>query len=113
MICDATIEEMKAQRDNRWNDWPCAFGYADGFDMDDVAEVLASYCQPGRDGYANTDVHGLFRLKDGRYATLSAWCDTTGWDCQAAGHGEVYATLEEAKRLGLTLEERERLEVTL
>jgi len=52
--------------------------------------------------YAEEDVHALLRLKDGRYATVSASCDSTGYDC--LGHVDWYyaETLEQAVMFGLT-----------
>jgi hypothetical protein len=54
---------------------------------------------------------GVFHLKDGRYASLNAGCDYTGWDCQASGTARVAWTLEEIIRLGLTEAERDRLDL--
>lgn len=53
-------------------------GYAGstaGFDVDDVALVIAS-----RYGH-NDDASWLAAVKllDGRYAYIEAWCDYTGW----------------------------------
>jgi hypothetical protein len=50
-------------------------GSVECFAMEDVAEVIAS-ADGDNDGPAWI---GFFRLKDGRFATLSAWCDYTGW----------------------------------
>lgn len=51
-----------------------------GLSASDVAEVVAAW---GRTGdYAEWEGGFLLRLKDGRHAYLSGWCDTTGWGCQ-------------------------------
>lgn len=34
------------------------------------------------EGVASWEGGFLLRLKDGRYAYLEGWCDTTGWGCQ-------------------------------
>jgi len=69
-------------------DWAAAFEYADpdqavpglgvsteSFCREDVEEIL--YIDDGfNDG---DDWIGVFRLRDGRFARLSAWCDYSGW----------------------------------
>lgn len=70
-------------------DWNEAFGYAgepdtcagnnrkeNGFTREDVAEII--FMRAGAND-AETWL-GIFRLKDGRFAYLSAGCDYTGWD---------------------------------
>lgn len=84
-------------------------GDASGFTREDVAEILAI-----DDGCNDEESWvGLFRLKDGRYAFLSASCDFTGWDCQAGGHAFVGGDLESMVRYGLGAEDRERLKAQL
>lgn len=55
----------------------------------------------------------LVELWDGRFATVTAGCDYTGWDCQAGGWALVAASLEEAVRFGLDEVARERLGLVL
>lgn len=71
-------------------DWEEAFKYASnpsaiffsdtkvnttGYDREDVEEVLGlSEGENDGDGWV-----GAFKLKDGRFAMLEAWCDYTGW----------------------------------
>lgn len=71
-------------------DWKEAFAYAvkpdecppgtgidrSGFTREDVAEVIA--IDDGENDGQNW--MGVFRLRDGRFAFLSAGCDYTGWD---------------------------------
>ena len=60
------------------------------------------------EGYASVDIAGLFELNDGRYATLVAGCDTTGWDCQSSvTWSKQFATLDEAVLYGLDQEARD------
>lgn len=80
----------------------------------DVAKVLAA-----EDG-ENDGAHwiGLFKTQcydDGRflYLTVRAWCDYTGWDCQADGNADWADTLADAIAFGLTHEERTRLKSQL
>lgn len=56
---------------------------------------------------------GVFLLKDGRYASLIAKCDYTGWDCVASGDSWVAADLPSIIRWGLTDETRVRLGLLL
>lgn len=72
---------------------------------EDVVEIIA--VEEGQ----NDGPHwiGVFRLRDGRYASLDAGCDYTGWDCQANGDGFVAATLNEIINFGLTDSARQRL----
>lgn len=96
----------EAIRDSDWSEG--AFAYAP-FLITDVAEVVAAV-----DGYNDGDSWtGVFRLKDGRYGYLTAWCDYTGWDCQAGGHGDTRATLEEVIRELCTEDDRKRLGLKL
>lgn len=75
------------------------------FTREDVQRVI--YMQAGENDAA--DWLGVFELKDGRFATLSAGCDYTGWDCQAGGRARVASTLDILVRFGLTDGERDRL----
>lgn len=65
-----TIQEMRDSFD-----WREAFKYSDGFNMDDVAEIIAS--ENGENDGASWVA--VFALSDGRYAYLEAGCDYTGW----------------------------------
>ncbi|SFA91025.1 hypothetical protein SAMN05216312_102183 [Cohnella sp. OV330] len=75
------------------------------FDREDVAEIIAM--SDGENDGPNWI--GIFKLKDGRYASIDAGCDYTGWDCQACGYAEVCGTLEEMIKWGLSDEQRKRL----
>lgn len=76
-----------------------------GFGIDDVAEVLSA--DPGENDSQSWMMAG--KLKDGRFFFLDAWCDYTGWDCQAGGDGQVADTLPNLIRYGMTTEARARL----
>lgn len=52
----------------------------------------------------------ILYLEDGRYVFMSAGCDYTGWDCQAGGRSLVSDDLGELIALGISLEEKERLQ---
>jgi hypothetical protein len=34
------------------------------------------------EGYGSWEGGFILELKDGRFATIEGWCDTTGWGCQ-------------------------------
>lgn len=64
------------------------------------------------EGWASKDVVVLVELVDG-WATLTAWCDTTGFDCQSGGIWKWAATKEDAIQNGLDKEGRIRLGLAL
>lgn len=90
------------------SDWEEAFSYAP-FNRGDVVEVLHSV-EGQNDGDSWV---GIFRLADGRFGYLTAWCDFTGWDCQANGHGDTRATIDDVIRELCTDDNRLRLGLTL
>jgi hypothetical protein len=52
------------------------------FTREDVAEILHFYSDPvdhDADGLGDWDGCVIVRLKDGRYAACSGWCDFSGW----------------------------------
>lgn len=75
------------------------------FAVGDVAEILA--LSEGQNDEQSW--FGAFRLKDGRFVFVSAWCDHTGWGCQDGGLARVAASLEDLKRLGIDDAVRARL----
>ncbi len=77
------------------------------FQRVDVAEILAA--EEGENDGPNWI--GVFRLKDGRYAFLSAGCDYTGWDCRSGGHAIVDDDLDHLIQLGLGADDRARLKL--
>lgn len=97
-------------------DWKHVFAYGptagQGFykhpyaiDTYDVAQTLAA-ANGDNDG---PDWVGVFQLFSGDYLTIRAGCDYTGWGCQESGNSELFSSLEDAIRYGLSDEERERL----
>lgn len=74
------------------------------FSRDGVAEVLA-LCE----GAAHErDWLGVFRLEDGRFASLRARCCGAGWSCHADGGANVARALANLVRYGLTEPEARR-----
>ncbi len=76
---------------------------------EDVAEVIAA--DDGDNDGPNWI--GVFRMRDGRIAFLSAGCDYTGWGCQEGGHTMVCGDLDTMIRLGLGDNDRDRLKLPL
>lgn len=115
-------EESKAF-DANWRedyDWQEAFAYARNirtatgcdpapFTIDDVASVHAA--DPGQNDEQSWMMAG--QLKDGRWFFLDAWCDYTGWDCQAGGDAQVANSLPALIRYGMTEEARQRMNLEL
>lgn len=73
-------------------DWECAFEYIE-CNRNDVAEIYAS--DLGENDEQSWCIYG--KLNDDRYFYLSAWCDYTGWDCQAGGEGFIDSDLNVIK----------------
>lgn len=91
-------------------------GYGVRYAMDDSGEApeaagLASLeaFSAWTGDYAEEDVHALLRLADGRYATVSASCDSTGYDCRGYVDWRYSESFEDAVMFGLTENGRELL----
>lgn len=60
----------------------------DEFDLAAIEQVLAV-----REGERDGEFwYWVLRLRDGRYAALSGWCDYTGWDCRSGAESSLHAT---------------------
>jgi len=71
----------------------------------DVVRVIAT-----SDGEADErEWVGLFEMRDGKFVSVRAGCDYTGWDCRADGSSDVADTEGDAIAFGLTEAERTRL----
>ena len=88
---------------------PSYAGSTESFGVDDVEEILA-ISNGENDG---PDWIGAFRLKDGRYAFVSAGCDYTGWGCQDGGCARLADNVDDLVRLGMGDADRGRLGFTL
>lgn len=97
-------------------DWREAFGFAQS--PEPAAPTLIVNCAPvtrelvkeikflrlGANEDQNWFLVGF--LEDGRWFSLDAGCDYTGWDCQAWGKCWVANTEEEILQHGITNEQR-------
>lgn len=61
-------------------DFSESLNQAKGFSQPDIAECVASWGETGDDNEWSGGF--LLKLKDGRFAYLTGWCDYTGWGCQ-------------------------------
>ena len=103
-ISHMTPEEL--MQDPDWESaWPVS-GAERIVPMTEVAEVLA-HADGENDG---ADWIGIFRLKDGRFLYVSAWCDYTGWGCQDGGQAFACATIERLCADHVTDADRDRFE---
>lgn len=64
------------------------------------------------EGYADKNVVGIVQLVDG-WAAVTAWCDTTGWDCRSDAVWKWAPTYEDIVRSGLDNAGRANLGVAL
>ena len=89
-------------------DWTEAFGFAD-FGITDVNEIIA-ISEGENDGEPWI---GVFKLNNGRFAFLTAWCDYTGWDCQSGGDSYQNDSLASLIRWDMNSSARRRLNMAL
>lgn len=92
--------------------WEASSGGNDIPDPGDVAEITHAWAT-SPEGWASVDISFLARLTDGRWAACTAWCDTTGWDCQAGVDWKVDASRDTVIRFGLDKEARAHLGLSL
>lgn len=76
----------------------------DEFSREDVVCILA--IDDGEND--ERDWITIVELKDGRFATVSAGCDYTGWDCRSGGGAVVCRDLALLWKLGTCADARER-----
>lgn len=89
------METAELFDEERYGDWHDAFAAADASaKRAEIERVIWSSTEHG--DYAETTIRGVFAMKAGNFGALRAWCDTTGWDCQAGGDWSEFATEEEA-----------------
>lgn len=59
--------------------------------------------------YCDSTSFAVAKLQNGQYLVVSEWGDSTGHGCRCDGTASIHDTLEQAKALGLTEEERQAL----
>ncbi|MFI7691725.1 hypothetical protein ACIBQ6_21840 [Nonomuraea sp. NPDC049655] len=65
--------------------------------------------KPGDDTGNELELYALLELKDGRWASLEAWTDYTGWGCQDGSTVRIGPDRDTVVRFGLTDEGRSTL----
>ncbi len=103
-------------------DWESAFGYASPqkcVSTEDVSvaaftrqEVKAIYWRSDGENDGDAWIIGG-ELADGRLFFLAAWCDYTGWDCQAGGSAWVSRSVKTLVRFGIDDGQRSRLNIAI
>lgn len=96
-------------------DWAAAIAMASGgedgqggsLSADDVDYTVAASAGENDE----SDWLAIVKLKDGRFAYISAWCDYTGWDCRSGGEVAYADTLTDLCRLNMDDGQRARLGV--
>jgi hypothetical protein len=117
ILCIMNIEDIK----NNYP-WKQVFEFSDGtnldefsepsnfpFQMEDVAEILN--IEDGQNDGQSWII--LVKLNNGLYGFLTAWCDYTGFDCQAGGHSYVSLSKEKLIRFGMGEDDRKRFGLSL
>lgn len=56
---------------------------------DKIQSVIAAWGE-STEGYGEWSGGFMMLLKDGSYAYLTGWCDTTGWGCQDGADLTIY-----------------------
>lgn len=88
-------------------------------DVEEITNWFVSYHGGGRyvagigDTGSELTLSAILRLRDGRWASVQAWNDYTGWGCQDGSTVAVGATKEQVIRLGLDEEGRKQLGMVL
>lgn len=59
---------------------------------DKIRSVVAAWGE-STEGYGEWSGGFVMALKDGRFAYLTGWCDTTGWGCQDGAEITYYDSL--------------------
>ena|SRR2546421_8420577 len=84
--------------------------------IDDIAETVrfhvrfnGSDWQPGDGAGTELELVAVLRLLDGRWASVEAWNDYTGWGCQDGSDVRIGDSEEQVIRHGLSAEGRRAL----
>lgn len=95
--------------------WDSLYEYADGDDVPEPGHIIeiTSLWATSPEGYGSTDINMLGRLSDGRWFTVVAWSDTTGFGCQQDVDWRINSTRELAISQGLDKEARAHLGLSL
>lgn len=96
--------------------WDALYEYADqGSQIPEPGHIveITNLWAISPEGYGSTDINILGRLADGRWFTVVAWSDTTGFGCRQGVDWRINPTRELAISQGLDKEARAHLGLTL
>jgi hypothetical protein len=88
-------------------------GPAPDITPESIAAVDLYYLSDDHASWAEQDVAAVVRLRDGNWAAVTGWCDSSGWGCQQGVEWRVTATREDAIKYGLDKSARIALGVGL
>ena len=108
IIKSVLLSNLELQTLKEDYDWQEAINFAP-FSINDIEEILY-YFEGENDG---DSWMGVFKLNNGKFGYVDAWCDYTGWDCQSGGDGAIGDTFEHLQRWELTTKIRRRLGIEL
>lgn len=83
---EVTVDEFSFVGDR----WACGPFVEAGLRKEEVASIVHYWSSEDRE----EEVMAVFTTVDGRWGFFEAWCDYTGWDCQAGASDLVYASSE-------------------
>lgn len=75
----------------------------------DMVTEVVRFHGTSPEGWSSVECYAVVRLTDGRWASLSAWADTTGWGCQDGVTWHIGESQEQVERWGLDDDGRKAL----
>lgn len=96
--------------------WSALYDYANqGGQIPEPGQIaeITNLWATSPEGYGSTDINILGRLADGRWFTIVAWSDTTGFGCQENVDWRIADSREIAISQGLDKEARAHLGLAL
>lgn len=96
--------------------WSALYDYADeGSQIPEPGHIveITELWAISPEGWGSTDINILGRLVDGRWVTVVAWSDTTGFGCRQGVDWRINDTRELAISQGLDKEARSHLGLAL
>lgn len=82
----------------------------DPIEPEDIEEVT-HFWAVAYEEYADQTMQAVMRLKDGRWASVDTWSDSSGYGCQDGTTWHIGATFDDVARWGLTDEARKHLSI--
>lgn len=106
-VCDTDSRELDE------GDWEEILSKDSEALADKVDEIYRFYAR-SPEGWGSLETAFVASSTDGRWITMSAWADTTGWGCQQNDVSwKSFDTLEEAIKFGLSQSDRMKMDLLL